>query len=80
MPTIRVSISLDQDQDGHSVGLHLGSHFSAGMQRVITGSIYYLIKVAFNLDIHVYIYHKYSETLNTFQHAVPFKQSKSNIS
>ena len=53
--------------------------FSAGMQRVITGLIYYLILVAFNLDIHVYIYHKYSDTLNTFRHAMPFKQSKSNI-
>ena len=53
--------------------------FSAGMQRVITGLIYYLILVAFNLDIHVYINHKYSDTLNTFRHAMPFKQSKSNI-
>ena len=26
-----------------------------------------------------YVYHKYSDTLNTFRHAMPFKQSKSNI-
>ena len=34
---------------------------------------------AFNLAIHVYIYHKYFDTLNTFRHAMPFKQNKSNI-
>ena len=27
----------------------------------------------------VYVYHKYSDTLNTFRHAMPFKQSKSII-
>ena len=26
-----------------------------------------------------YVYHKYSDTLNTFRHAMAFKQSKSNI-
>ena len=26
-----------------------------------------------------HVYHKYSDTLNTFRHAMPFKQSKSNI-
>ena len=31
------------------------------------------------LDIYVYVYHKYSDTFNTFRHAMPFKQSKSNI-
>ena len=30
------------------------------------------------LSTWLYIYHKYSDTLNTFQHAMPFKQSKSN--
>ena len=29
--------------------------------------------------IHVYVYHKYLDTLNTFRHAMPSKQSKSNI-
>ena len=28
--------------------------------------------------LYMYIYHKYSDT-NTFRHAMPFKQSKSNI-
>ena len=37
------------------------------------------ILVAFNWDIYVYVYHKYSDTLNTFPHAIPFKQSKGNI-
>ena len=35
-----------------------------------------IIKVAFNLDIHVYVYHKYSGTLNTFPHALQKKYSK----
>ena len=30
-------------------------------------------------SFHVYVYRKYSDTLNTFRHAMPFKQSKSNI-
>ena len=42
------------------------------MQRVITGIIHYLI----NLDTHVYAYHKYSDTLNIFQHAMPFNKAK----
>ena len=32
--------------------------------------------VAFNLDIHAYGYHKYSDTLNTLRHAMSFKQRK----
>ena len=34
---------------------------------------------SFHLDIHVYVYHKYSGTSNTFRRAMPFNQSKSNI-
>ena len=28
---------------------------------------------------YVYLYRKYLDTLNTFPHALPFKQSKNNI-
>ena len=52
------------------------------MQRVITGkyfSVQYIVSymVAYNLDICICVYHKYSGTLNTFD--MPFKQSKNNI-
>ena len=30
-------------------------------------------------SLHVYVYHKNSDTLNTLRHAMLFKQSKSNI-
>ena len=49
------------------------------MQNVITGKYFSVHNIAFNLDIHVYVYHKYSDTLNTFRHAMPFKQSKGDI-
>ena len=68
--TIRVSNSLDLDQDQYSVGLHLGfklfakgywqtTKLSTGMQRVITGkyfSVQYIVSYRY---IHAYVYHKY---------------------
>ena len=54
------------------------------MQRVITGkyfSVQYIASYSiFQLGYTcIYIYPNYSGTLNTFRHAMPFKQSKSNI-
>ena len=53
------------------------------MQRVTTVkyfSVHYIISYRyFSTFVCVYVYHKYSDTLNTFRHAMPFKQSKSNI-
>ena len=77
-----MSNSLDSDQDRHSVGLHLGSSYwqttklSTGMQRVITGkysSVQYIVSYR---DIHAYVYHKYSDTLNTFNMLCPLNKAK----
>ena len=37
---------------------------SAGMQRVITGKYFSVQYIVSNWDIHAYVYHKYSDTLN----------------
>ena len=53
---------------------------STGMQRVITGKYFSVQYIVTYRDIHAYVYHKYLDTLNKYiQHAMPFKQSKSNI-
>ena len=39
---------------------------STGMQRVITGKHFSVQYIVSYRDIHVYVYHKYSDTLNTF--------------
>ena len=40
---------------------------STGMQRVIIGK-YFSVQYIFSYrDIHAYVYHKYSDTLNTFK-------------
>ena len=66
--TIRVSNSLDPDQDRHFVGLHLGSNFlqkgywqttilSTGMQRVVTGkyfSVQYIVSYRIGIYMHTY--------------------------
>ena len=49
---------------------------STGMQRVITGkylSVQYIVSYR---DIHVYIYHKYSGTLNSFNMLCPLNKAK----
>ena len=80
--TIRVSSSLDPDQDGHSVSLHLGSKcwqttkLSTGMQRVITGKCFSVQYIVSYRDIHAYVYHKYSDTLNTFNMLCPLNKAK----
>ena len=52
---------------------------STGMQRVITGKYFSVQYIVSYRDIHAYVYHKYSDTSNTFNMLCPFKQSKSNI-
>ena len=42
--------------------------FYAGMQRIITGKHFSVQYIVTYLDIHVY--HKYSDTSNTFRHAI----------
>ena len=81
--TIRVSNSLDPDQDRHSVGLHLGSNClqkaiarSTDMQRVITGKYFSVQYIVSYRDIHAYVYHKYSDTLNTFNMLCPLNKAK----
>ena len=80
--TIRVSNSFDPDQDRHSVGLHLGSNclqkaigrrhnYPLGMQRVKTGKYFSVQYIVSYRDIHAYVYHKYSDTLNTFNMLCP---------
>ena len=49
---------------------------STGMLRVIAGkyiSVQYIVSYR---DIHVYIYHKYSDTLNTFNMLCPLNKAK----
>ena len=49
---------------------------STGMQRAITGkylSVQYIVSYR---DIHAYIYHKYSDTLNTFNILCPLNKAK----
>ena len=85
--TIIVSNSLDPGQDGHSVGLHLGlkmfakgywqmTKLSTGMQRVITGKYFSVQYIVSYRDIHAYVYHKYSDTLNTFNMLCPLNKAK----
>ena len=51
---------------------------STGKQRVITGkhfSVQYMYIVSYR-DIHDYVYHKYSDTLNTFNMLCPLNKAK----
>ena len=85
--TIRVSNSLDPDQDRillvlfrfkmFAKGYWQTTKLSTGMQRVITGkycSVQYIVSYR---DIHAYVYHKYSDTLNTFNMLCPL--NKANV-
>ena len=49
---------------------------STGMQRVVLGkylSVQYIVSYR---DIHAYVYHKYSDTLNTFNMLCPLNKVK----
>ena len=55
------------------------------MQKVITGKYFSVQYIVSYMEIHVYVYHKYSDTLNTFNIICPlnkvkaiFKGSRSN--
>ena len=80
--TIRVSNSLDPDQDRHSSGFKLfakgywqTTKLSTGMQRVITSKYFSVQYIVSYRDIHAYVYHKYSDTLNTFNMLCPLNKA-----
>ena len=76
--TISVSNSLDPDQDRHSVakGYWQTTKLSTSMQRVITGKYFSVQYIVSYRDIHAYVYHKYSDTLNTFNMLCPLNKAK----
>ena len=84
--TIRVSNSLDPDQDSRSrptfcwssSGFKLlakdywqTTKLSTGMQRVIAVKYFSVQYIVSYRDIHAYVYHKYSDTFNTFNMLCP---------
>ena len=85
--TIRVSNSLDPDQDRHSIGLHLGSNC---LQKAIGRRQNYPLAckelqqvntIAFNILSHKgiymhHVYHTYKDTLNTFNMLCPLNKAK----
>ena len=49
---------------------------STAMQRVITGKYFSVQYIVSYIDIHAYVYHKYSDTLNTFNMLCPLNKAK----
>ena len=49
---------------------------STGMQRVMTGKYFIVQYIVAYRDIHAYVYHKYSDTLNTFNMLCPLNKAK----
>ena len=49
---------------------------STGMQRVITGKYFSVQYIVSYKDIHVYVYHTYSDTLNTFNMLCPLNKAR----
>ena len=49
---------------------------STGMQRVITCKNFSVQYIVIYRDIHAYVYHKYSDTLNTFNMLCPLNKAK----
>ena len=49
---------------------------STGMKRAITGKYFSVQYIVSYRDVHVYVYHKYSETLNTFNMLCPINKAK----
>ena len=49
---------------------------STGMQRVITGKYFSVQYIVSYRDIHAYVYHKYSDTFNTFNMLCPLNTAK----
>ena len=48
---------------------------STHMQRVITGKYFSVQYIVSYRDIHAYVYHKYSDTLNTFNMLCPLNRA-----
>ena len=49
---------------------------STGKQRVITGKYFSVQYIVSYREIHAYVYHKYSDTLNTFNMLCPLNKAK----
>ena len=49
---------------------------STGMQRVIIGKYFSVQHIVSYRDIHAYVYHKYSDTLKTFNMLCPLNKAK----
>ena len=49
---------------------------STGMQRVLSGKYFSVQYIVSYRDIHAYVYHKYSDTLNTFNMLCPLNKAK----
>ena len=49
---------------------------STGMQRVITGKYFSVQYIVSYRDMHAYVYHKYLDTLNTFNMLCPLNNAK----
>ena len=78
-----MSNSLDSDQDRSSSGFKLfakgywqTTKLSIGMQSVITGKYFSVQYIVSYRDIHAYVYHKYLDTLNTFNMLCPLNKAK----
>ena len=52
------------------------TQLSTGMQRVISGKYFSVQYIVSYRDIHAYVYHKYSYTLNTFNMLCPLNKAK----
>ena len=52
------------------------TQLSTGMQRVIAGKYFSVQYIVSYRDIHAYVYHKYSDTLNTFTMLCPLNKAK----
>ena len=57
-------------------GYLLTTKLSTGMQSVITGKYFSVKYIVAYGDIHAYVYHKYSDTLNTFNMLCPLNKAK----
>ena len=52
------------------------TQLSTGMQRVIAGKYFSVQYIVSYRGTHVYVYHKYSDTLNTFKMLCPLNKAK----
>ena len=79
-----MSNSLDPDQDRHSIGLHLGSNClqkAIGRRQNYPLACFKVNTLVFNILSHIgiymhHVYHKYWDTLNTFNMLWPLIKAK----